>query len=345
MHLKTFSAPTITEAMETMRMEMGEKSVIIASRTAKKGAVITAAVEDTAPNGLKILEKPIKEEIPEFEQHETIEIIRQSLLFHGVPLSILNRLTELSTNISAENPTLTLAATLENEFSFDPISTFLSQYNKDISAPRILLMGAPGVGKTLLTAKLAAHATEVGNRPRVITTDTQKVGKIEQLKALTKKFGIKIEITNNAKGLIRLVQENDNNVPIIVDTSGTNPFDATEMEHLKTIASTAQFEKIAVIAAGRDPVETAEVALGFSTIGAKRMVITQLDMTRRLGSILTATYAGKLSLSDISISPNVSNGFCPLNSVSLARLIMPYTDTDGSINFVNEDTNQTEAII
>ena len=44
MHLKTFSAPTITEAMETMRMKMGEKSVIIASRTAKKGAVITPAV-------------------------------------------------------------------------------------------------------------------------------------------------------------------------------------------------------------------------------------------------------------------------------------------------------------
>ena len=100
MHIKSFSAPTMTEAMEIVRFEMGAKSIIIASRNEKEGAVITAAMEDTDPNGLKNLENIIQEETPVFDQHEKVEIIRQSLLFHGVPLSLSNKLTDLAAGIS-----------------------------------------------------------------------------------------------------------------------------------------------------------------------------------------------------------------------------------------------------
>jgi flagellar biosynthesis protein FlhF len=347
MHMKSFSAPTMTEAMEIVRFEMGAKSIIIASRNEKEGAVITAAMEDTAPNGLKTLENVIQEESPVFDQHETVEAIRQSLLFHGVPRSLSNRLTDLAVGISEDSPTLALAAAMEKTFSFDPISTFLSQYNKNTTPPRILLMGAPGVGKTVTTAKLAALVAMGKDRPRVITTDTQKAGGIEQLAAFTRILGIELETTNDAKGLIKLMQDSHTDVPIVVDTSSTNPFDASEMDHLEALASTAQFEKIVVIAAGGDAMETADIAVGFSSIGAKKMVITRLDMTRRLGSILTAAYAGRLSLSDISITPSVAAGINPINPISLARLIMPYTDTDtnGSINSITQNTNTTEAII
>jgi flagellar biosynthesis protein FlhF len=120
-----------------------------------------------------------------------------------------------------------------------------------------------------------------------------------------------------------------------------------EMDHLKALASVARFEKIVVIAAGGDAMETADIAAEFSSIGAKRMVITRLDMTRRLGSILTAAHAGRLSLSDISITPSVAKGINPINPVSLARLIMPYTDTatNGLINRTAQNTNITEAMI
>ncbi len=345
MHIKSFSAPTMTEAMEIVRLEMGAKSIIIASRTEEKGAIITAAMEDTAPNGLKSLEHIIQEEMPVFDQQETMGVIRQSLLFHGVPAYLSNRLADLAVGISASTPTLTLAATMERIFSFDPISTFLSEYNKDSLAPQILVMGAPGVGKTVITAKLAAIAAKGKVKPRVITTDTQRVGSIEQLGSLTQTLGVELETTNDANGLTKLMQDNVIGIPIIVDTSSTNPFDTSEMNHLEALASTASFEKIVVIAAGGDPMETAEIAVGFSSIGAKKMVITRLDMTRRLGSILTAAHAGRLSLSDAITDPCISQGINPINSVSLARLIMPYTDTDGSINSVPQGTNKTEAVI
>jgi flagellar biosynthesis protein FlhF len=208
-------------------------------------------------------------------------------------------------------------------------------------------MGAPGVGKTVTTAKLAALVAMDKYRPRVITTDTQRAGGIEQLAAFTQNLGIELETTNDAKGLLKLMQDSNADVPIFVDTSSTNPFDTKEMDHLEALASVAGFEKIVVIAAGGDAMETADIAVEFSSIGAKKLVITRLDMTRRLGSILTAAHAGRLSLSDISITPSVAEGINPINSVSLARLIMPYTDTDtiGSINRTAQNTNITETMI
>ena len=347
MHMKSFSAPTMTEAMEIVRFEMGAKSIIIATRNEKEGAVITAAMEDTAPNGLKTSETVVLEETPVFDRQDTVEVIRQSLAFHGVPVSLSNRLTDLAIGVSASSPTLALAAAMDEVFTFDPISTFLSQSNEDIKAPRILLMGAPGVGKTVTTAKLAALVAMDKDRPRVITTDTQRAGGIEQLAAFTRILGIELETTNNAKGLQKLMQDCHTDVPILVDTSSTNPFDTTEMDHLEALSSVAQFENILVISAGGDAIEAADIAVEFSFIGAKRMVITRLDMARRLGSILTAAHAGRLSLSDISITPSVAEGINPINPVSLARLIMPYTDidTNGAINRAAKNTNITEAMI
>jgi len=347
MHMKSFSAPTMTEAMEMVRFEMGAESIIIATRDEKDGAVITAAMEDTAPNGLKTSETVVPEETPTFDQHDTAEVIRQSLAFHGVPVPLSNRLTDMANGITASSPTLALAAAMDDVFTFDPVSTFLSQPNEDIMAPRILMMGAPGVGKTITTAKLAALVAMHKNKPRVITTDTQRAGGIEQLAAFTRILGIELETTNDAPGLLKLLQNGNTDVPILIDTSGTNPFDTTEMGHLEALVSVAGAENIVVIAAGGDAVEAADIAAEFSSIGAKKMIITRLDMTRRLGSILTAAHAGRLSLSDVSITPGVAEGINPINPVSLARLIMPYTDTDtnGSTNRTAQNTNITEAMI
>jgi flagellar biosynthesis protein FlhF len=232
MHMKFFSAPTMTETMEMLRFEMGAESIIIATRDKKYGAVITASMDK--------------------------------------------------------------------------------------------------------------------NKPRVITTDTQRAGGIEQLAALTRILGIELEMTNDASGLLKLMQGSDTDVPILIYTSGKNPFNTTEMDHLEALASIARAENIVIVAArGGDAMETANIAAEFSSIGAKRMVITRLDMTRRLGSILTAAHAGRLSLSDVSITPGVAEGINPINPASLARLIMPYTDTNtnGSTSRTAQNTNITEAMI
>jgi flagellar biosynthesis protein FlhF len=346
MRMKTFSAPTMTEAMELVRFEMGADSIIVATRDDKDGAVITAAMEDTAPNGLKNSEIPIIEEKPVFNELDTEETIRQSLSFHGLPTPLLERLARISGGIAADSPTLALAAAMDETFTFDPVSSLLTDTPGKNGACRILLMGPPGVGKTITTAKLAALVALGKVKPKVISTDTQRAGGIEQLAAFTRILEIDLKSANNANDLFRLLEGDTGEVPILIDTPGTNPYDSEEMDHLAALADAARAENVLVMPASGDSMESADIAGEFSNIGAKRLLVTRLDMARRLGSILTCADAGRLSLSDVSITPSVAEGITPINPVSLARLIMPYTDTISAGDSHRTDhINMTEAAL
>jgi len=314
--------------MELVRFEMGADSIIVATRDEKNGAIITAAIEDTAPNGLKETEKLEPEPAPVFDDRDTVETIRQSLTFHGVPVSLLKRLMRIADDIVAGSPTLALAGALDEEFSFDPVSALLANTAKRKKAPRIILMGPPGVGKTITTAKLAALFAMDRKIPHVISTDTQRAGGIEQLEAFTRILEIDLKTAGDADGLVELLKTIDGKTPVLIDTPGTNPFDEGEMEHLASFSSMTGADNVLVLPASGDAMETADIASEFSSIGAKRLLVTRLDMARRLGSILAAADAGRLSLSDVSITPGVAEGITPINPVSLARLIMPYTDTE-----------------
>jgi flagellar biosynthesis protein FlhF len=347
MRMKSFFAPTMTEAMELVRFEMGAQSIIVATRDEKDGAVITAAIEDTTDNGLKKSEKLAPEELPDFNTADTVDVIRQSLSYHGLPVTLSERLAGSATDIIADTPTLALAAAMDEAFTFAPISSLLTSKAKIKNAPRVLIMGPPGAGKTITTAKLAALATLNKMPPQVITTDCKRAGGIEQLAAFTRILKIDLQSIEDADGLSKLLEGTTKDTPVLIDSQGTNPFDEQEMEHLKSLASVAGAENVLVLAAGGDALEAAEIAREFSRIGATRLVVTRLDMTRRLGSILAAADAGKLALSDVSINPDVVEGINPINPVSLARLIMPYTDNRpaGYSTMTGRNQTMTEATL
>ncbi len=345
MHLKSFFAPTMAEAMKLVHFEMGARSIIVASSDENDGAVITAAIEDTSDNGLKQFEKIPLEEIPDFNREDTVDVIRQSLTFHGAPIPLSERLATKATNKNADTPTLALAAAIDEAFAFNPISMLLTAKTRTQNAPRILVMGPPGSGKTITAAKLAALSTLNKMTPQVITTDCKKAGGIEQLAALTRNLNINLQSIDDPEGLVLLLEGTTKDTPVLIDSQGVNPFDDQEMDHLKSLANVAGAENVLVLAAGGDALEAAEVAREFSRIGATRLVVTRLDMTRRLGSILAAADAGKLSLSDISINPEVAESINPINPISLARLIMPYTDNQktGHSTMTSRSQTMTEA--
>lgn len=335
--------------MELVRFEMGADSIIVATRDEKDGAVITAAVEDTAENGLKPSEQPIEEEKPIFGKQDTEEVIRQSMSFHGTPRALTERLAQIARNIVADTPTLAFAAAMDEVFTFDPVSAQLIETPKSGLAPRILMMGAPGVGKTITTAKLAALVAmnKSAKKPYVISTDTQRAGGIEQLEAFTRILDIELMSADSPDKLVRLLEDTFIDTPVLIDSPGTNPFDRDEMDHLAALADAARAKNVLVMPASGDALESADIAGEFSTIGAQKLLVTRLDMARRLGSILAAADAGRLSLSDVSISPGIAEGINPINPVSLARLIMPYTDSDDVNDYTptDRDNIMTEAAL
>ena len=312
MRLKTFTAPTTARAMEMVRRELGEDAIIVATQKASDGrsARVTAALED-------IRAEPVAtDRAAQSEPIDVAGVVRQALVGHGTPASLASRLAETASGLGAGDPTLAFAGAMDADFTFGPLS------DQKLAKP-VMLVGPPGAGKTITTAKLAAR-TALSRRPvSVITADTQRAGAVEQLQAFTRILSLELETADGPESLARLVAKRQASASVYVDTGGVNPFSDEEMERLDRLVHAAAGEPVLVLAAGGDALESAEIARAFAAIGARRLIVTRLDMTRRLGSVLAAADAARLMFANVSITPHVANGLSPINPVSLARLIMP----------------------
>ncbi len=330
MRLKTFTAPTMTEAMEMVRLEMGSEAIIVSTQDAVTardsviGARVTAVRED--PIMAELPEAMVDQygaEPPRYTGAETNEAIRHGLTYHGTPYHLARRLARAAGIIQASTPTMALAGAFDGAFTFSPVSGLFGNAGHGAPAPRLILIGPPGVGKTITVAKLAARATMAGARPGVISTDTQRAGGVEQLAAFTRILKIDLKQASDGPALAHLLEDIDTDQPVIIDTPGINPFRDDEMAHLGSLLAATGAEIMLVLAAGTDALESADLAIEFADLGATRLLVTRLDMARRLGGILAAADAAGLSFSDVSITPNIAEGINPINPVSLARLIMP----------------------
>ncbi len=314
MRLKTFSAPTMATAMDLVRKEMGDDAIIVSTQPGMdgRGARVTAALDEPHFD-----EPAATEWTDEGETAESVgEEIRDALAFHGIPTSVADTLLRSAAPFEADGSVMALAAALDALFGFAPTSRR--------KTPRpLMLVGPPGVGKTIAIAKLATRARRDGRPVGVITTDTRRAGGVEQLRAFTRILGIDLAAAETAADLSSAVAAQRGDL-VLIDTSGTNPFSDVEMESLNEFVHAAEAEPVVVMPAGIDPMEAAEIACRFNVLGPQRLLATRLDLSRRLGGVLAAAQVAALSFSEVSISPHVADGLTPINPVSLARLLLPH---------------------
>jgi len=325
MRLKSFTAPTMAEATELVRRELGEEAIIVSSQRASdgRGARVTAAVEDSS-----IDEAPF----PDVEEPETrtpAETIRQALAYHGTPLRLSERLIATASGISGRTALDAFAGALDAGFAFAPLP-------EEGGGGPVMLIGPPGGGKTITTAKLVARARLAGHSVGIITTDTRRAGGIEQLEAFTRILELPLRTADTPEELRAVLSNDAARAAAYIDTAGTNPFSDAEMENLGEMVRASMAEPVLVLPAGGDAMESSDIAAAFATVGAKRILVTRLDMARRLGSILAAADAAHLIFCDVSVTPRVADGLSPINPKSLARLIMPYSSESGGAQTITE---------
>ncbi len=313
MRLKSFTAPTMSEAMELVRQELGDDAIIVSTQRAAgtKGVRITAALE-TAEADLAIAEM-----IEEVTDSSTPDAVRGALAQHGVPQRLADRLVNVVRTAEMPDPILACAAALEAGFAF----AHLPEHG---ALRPFMLVGPNGSGKSIAVAKLAARSVLRQRQVGVITCDNIRAGAVEQLAAFTSILEIELVRARGPESLARAVESMNGQFDLLlVDSPGLNPFKQSDMDYLQDLIEAANVEPILVLAAGGDPTESSEIGEAFAAIGATRLFAARLDTTRRLGAVLACADAGKLAFCDVSASPHVASGISPISAVSLAKLIMP----------------------
>ncbi len=355
MRIKTYYAKTMTEAMQMVREAMGEDAIIVATREEQGGrrVRVTAAIDDaleqqdlgdkaihfefgrylkqakTSPiNRDEELRAARTQNAPSPQKNDWLayddeeedggvaEFLSEVLLKHSVSNEVIDTIVTAAMLVGGEDPRNVLTRSLGELFTF----------RKDLGSKNpIMLVGAPGAGKTLAAAKLAARWSLDGKKIAVITTDTVRAGAIEQLQAFTRILSTPLLTVRSRSELIASVNTaKDQGVDhIIIDTGGGNPFEPTDMKEIAKYLTAMPVDPILVMPAGLDADESAEIARVYSILGVDTIMPSRLDIARRMGGILSAAHKGGMGFAAASSSSGVADGIEDLTASSLAHYLLP----------------------
>ncbi|MBL4601928.1 MAG: ATP-binding protein [Emcibacteraceae bacterium] len=329
MKLKIFSAPDIKEALKKVRETLGDDAVIIdtVEQTigGKKIVKVTAAIEAPAPRvnphknpAPAPASAPIKKSLRELEEEyiarETVDLV-SSLNHHGLADSIKLKLLDLGQSLECETPELTLASALESMYHFEPITDL-------IPVRPIMIIGPPGTGKTITTAKIASQFILNGKSVHLISTDVFRTGGLAQLEGYASVLKVNMTEAEKPEDLLIAIK-NAKKVAdvIIIDTMGYNPYSEREMTELHSFLAAVDVEPILVAPAGIDPFEAREISETYAALGVKRFITCKIDAARRYASMLTIAENGKMAFAGVGITPYLGDGIEPLDALKLAKLL------------------------
>ena len=280
MRLKLYRAPTVAEAMARVRAELGPEALILGSRPLGEGIELTAALETADPVPLRVSEPP------------------SFLDYHSVPGRLRGALSHAD-----------LGSALAKALRFGVLP---------VTGRPLLMVGPPGGGKTLTVVRLATRLVMAGVTPAVIAADGNKPGATEQLSAFTRLLDLRLTEASDPLVLAKTRAQQRGGAPVLIDGPGTDPFQSDQADRLCVLIAASGARAVLVLPAGLDPAEAADLAQAYAAIGAEYLIATRLDTTRRLGGILAAADAGRLTLTEAGIGSGAADGLVPMTPAFFA---------------------------
>lgn len=316
MKIKNFSAPTMAQAMALVKEELGDEAVIISSTKDKDGNFnITAAIEeDEIRFDLEDKAEVVSRKVSFNDAH-----IRESLEYHGVLDMVAGRILANVRRISSEQRIYDDKTLLEQSLS----GLFGYSDVLDLQTPFKMFMGVPGSGKSTAIAKVATQAKLKGVRSCIISTDNVRAGANKQLEAFANILETDFLFCKGERALYETSRKAGEVYPLVlIDTPGINPFQKEEVEKLSALSEVVKSEMILTMDAGKNTCEAVEIADVFADIGVKHLLPTRLDLTRRIGALLSVANCCGLSFCAASVSSKIAQGLARIDNKSLAELIL-----------------------
>lgn len=324
MIIKTFTAPSMIEAMALIREELGENAVILSSQKTAEGNRITAALEEDGEENKELnpsesigesffLKKTLTK-----DEEKILRSITEAVDFHKLSAELKKKIEEQA-SLNIEKTTLkTFETALENVFNFAKLP--------NTKLPKVfMLLGAHGAGKTMAVAKLATKMRMEKFAVGIISTDFVKPGAISELESIAKILNTpfaKAKTYMDLSDKLALLKESCDF--IYIDTPGVNPLDKNSMAGVANLSITPDITKILVTEAGLDVDDAIEAVAAFQAYTSPEFILpTKIDVARRLGSVLAQAYTANLKFCDISLRSSLVRSICPITPLSLARLMLP----------------------
>ncbi|MDY6934241.1 MAG: flagellar biosynthesis protein FlhF [Spirochaetota bacterium] len=182
-------------------------------------------------------------------------------------------------------------------------------FKKSLKKKIIMFIGPTGVGKTTTMAKLGAiYALRECYNVAFITIDTYRIAATEQLKKYAGIMKIPIHVINDHHAFKDVIEKEPAEV-IMVDTSGRSHKNELKISEIKSYADVIEcdFEKILCVSANTKKNDLDNVFRAFDKINFNSIIITKVDETSYIGSVIDIANKYKKPISYFTNGQEVPN--------------------------------------
>ncbi len=356
MQVKTFRAPTISQALEGIRKELGPDAIILSNKKVMDAAgetvvEVMAAVEAGTPGsrdgngGGDGLGADIQNDLKEIKSFLSMLIsskgywtqlqlkqplaeIYHGLLVHGLDEKYTYRL--LRNVVSELKSTPTDKTELLNAFCQQLLERI--RIHEPFSNPHsgtppqcYTFVGPTGVGKTTTLAKLAALLkVRYQLTVAVISIDTYRIGAVDQLQAYTDILELPLLVVQNQAELERSRQQLNNYDVILIDTIGKNYLDRQHVRDMQEVfRDELAFHHFLVLSATAKDEDLAQTIKNFKPLRIGSLVFTKVDETLNHGSMLNQLLRFQKPLSYLGTGQRVPEDIVRPSRKQMLSLLFP----------------------
>lgn len=173
-------------------------------------------------------------------------------------------------------------------------------------------VGAPGVGKTSGLIKVASQLVlKQRKKVAVVTTDTNKIGAVEQLRIYCQILNVPMAVLHPGQGIKDFGERIRDFDHVLIDMPGLDLYDTREIDQVRG-ATTEYRNSVSihlVLSARMEKRELYSLCQRYKSINYNDIMVTHLDHRERLGQIINIADKLSLPFSAFSNGPKVPEDF------------------------------------
>ncbi len=350
MRIKIFTAPRLHEALAKVRQEMGPDALILDRQQTDSADGnqlwhVHAALDDSnesdhlqsAPDRSTTSQPAATPDTDAMHHHHT-----------DATLERLERIVEGLGNKESVNLRQALGSADEQEafdhlttmgvsasHAFDMASDFSQQLplgqksiqwgnriNPQKEPCTLLFTGPAGCGKSTLIAKLAAHYSMKGVRIALLSTDTERMGGLDILKAYAGTLGIDFHPIRKAADADKIRMRIKSAQLLLIDTEGWSPRRDSNLKRQSDVWDALHCNRrILLLPANMDEEDGMQQLKHPAISKMTDIAFSRLDETQKPGKIINWSFASGLPMSYCSFGPEVPEQMGWLNAQGLTTLL------------------------
>jgi flagellar biosynthesis protein FlhF len=229
-----------------------------------------------------------------FPRADLRALLGKALKGHRLPEGLAAELVRDAAGFPEVTADAALAYALAQRMSCQPIN-----YEK---ARGILLVGPSGAGKSTVAAKIIHAARLAGRRTELARADG----------------GLALFRTRSVRGSDNNKDTSPAGLLTVMEADGFNPLNARAASAFSALGEIEGVETIGVISALNDAEDVSDIVSAFRF---RRVIVTHMDRTRRLGATLAAVTGGA-RLAHVAYSPRPEETLETLAPGALASLLL-----------------------